>query len=135
MLPPDQSEKSLVEGSDSSTASDRPARGSVFDRRGLLRLVSVTTVTSLAGCSRLGDFLDGDDAGGPTSTYGYGGSPTAATTATPIATATRTGGATSTTTRTNTQAGTDTAARTATSVPEDDYGEQGYGQYGYGGTR
>ena len=135
MLPPDQSENSLVEGSDSSTASDRPTRGSVFDRRGLLRLVSATTVTSLAGCSRVENFFAGDDAGGPTPTYGYGGSPTAATTATPTASATRTGGATSATTRTSTQAGTDAAARTGTSVPEDDYGEQGYGQYGYGGTR
>ncbi|GAB7095727.1 hypothetical protein JCM30237_28810 [Halolamina litorea] len=108
---------------------------SVLDRRGLLRLASATGLTSLAGCSRVESFFDGDDAGDATPTYGYGGTPTPESTATPTASETRTSRPTSTTTRTGTRTATDAATRTGTSVPEDDYGEQGYGQYGYGGTR
>jgi hypothetical protein len=135
----DQSEDTPVEESDSSTVSGRRTQWPVLERRGLLRLVSVVGVTGLAGCSQVGDFFDGDDAGESTPTFGYGGTSTAETSATPTATRTRratdTASPTPSSTRTRSSTATSTPTRTGTQtpVPEDDYGEQGYGEYGYGG--
>jgi hypothetical protein len=105
------------------------------NRRTLLQTISVVGGIGLAGCAAIEDFVGGEDEqDDPSTTFGYGGTPTP--TATSVATTVVTTGVSSTTapaTETTTPTTTETTTRTTTTTPEDDYGEQGYGQYGYGG--
>lgn len=117
--------------------------GVPMSRRELVALAPVFA-TALSGCAGLwgqrepgGEPTVADEA--TTTTYGYGGTPTAAdpggeadvsTTARPAGSS---GGAGSTP-RATPATTTTTTTTTSSSTAEGDYGEQGYGQYGYGGS-
>ncbi|MEF8894487.1 hypothetical protein [Halodesulfurarchaeum sp.] len=117
-----------------------PAGRTRLDRRQLLAAVGTLAMSASAGCTvRLEDgiaieFGDGANEGTttPTTDYGYGGSATATATATStsVPTAPEEGSDEDSSTST---VETVKPTSTATSTPEDDYGEQGYGQYQYGG--
>ncbi len=148
---PTQSGERAPDGPDDESGG---TRDSAVNRRTLLQTMSVVGGLGLAGCAAVEDFTETDDDAEPSTTFGYGGTPTptATSVATTVATtaagsttapstATRTTTETTTEAATTTPAGTTTPTRTTTetttatptTTPEDDFGEQGYGQYGYGG--